>query len=168
MNKRITIWVLIWMLCISINAQVPNTGYQRPQQRQFSPELYMKRLNEFVSRGACLTEAEQTKFLPMLAEMLGKQHELAKQQRELLMQSWRNKNMTEADYEKMVTKTIALDLESRKVEQTYYKKFHTVLSWKKVYAVRQSLQRFQMEALNHFQPGRMNRGNDGKWNGNKK
>jgi len=86
MNKRITIWVLIWMLCISINAQVPNTGYQRPQQRQFSPELYMKRLNEFVSRGACLTEAEQTKFLPMLAEMLGKQHELAKQQRELLMQ----------------------------------------------------------------------------------
>lgn len=168
MNKRITIWVLIWMLCISINAQVPNTGYQRPQQRQFSPELYMKRLNEFVSRGACLTEAEQAKFLPMLAEMLGKQHELSKQQRELLMQSWQNKNMTEADYEKMVTRTIALDLESRKVEQTYYKKFHTVLSWKKVYAVRQSLQRFQMEALSHFQPGRMNRGNDGKWNNNKK
>jgi hypothetical protein len=161
--------MLTWVLCLSINAQAPNANNQRPQQRPFSPELYMKRLNEFVSRGANLTEAEQTKFLPMLGEMLGKQYELSKQQRELLMQSWQNKNLTEADYEKMVTKAIALDLESRKIEQTYYKKFHTVLSWKKIFAVRQSLQRFQMEALNHFQPGKMNRGNEGnKWNGNKK
>ncbi|MDE7117594.1 MAG: hypothetical protein K2O61_02995 [Bacteroidaceae bacterium] len=153
MMKKMTIWMWAWMLCLCVDAQAPNAG-NRPPQRQFSPELYMKQLNEFVSRGASLTDTEQAKFLPMLAEMLGKQHELKKQQRELLMQSWKNKNMTETDYEKMVNKNIALDLESKKIEQTYYKKFHTVLSWKKVYAVRQSLQRFQMEALNHFLPGK--------------
>ena len=76
------------------------------------------------------------------------------------MKTWKNANLSEAEYENIVTKLASIEVESKKVEQTYYKKFHTVLPWKKVFAVRMALSRFQMEALNHFQPGRGNNMNN--------
>ena len=174
MKKFITLIVAV-LVCIGMSAQNPNNGgkNQNNGRREFSPELYMKRMHEFVAREACLNETEAAKFFPLLQEMLGKQHELRNRQRDLMMKGWKNQNLSEAEYEKMVTQMAALDVESRKIEQTYYKRFHTVLPWKKVYAVRIALQRFQMEALNHFQPGRgNNRGNEQKgngfWNGNRK
>lgn len=147
------------LMCVCMSAQHPNNGGKTQNgRREFNPELYMKRMNEFVTREACLNETEAAKFFPLLKEMLNKQHELMKQQRELMVKGWKNPNLSEEEYEKMVTKMTALEVESRKIEQTYYKRFHTVLPWKKVYAVRIALSRFQMEALNHFQPGRGNKG----------
>lgn len=162
MKKMITLMASM-LMCICMVAQQHNSNGGKQQQggrREFNPELYMKKMNEFVTHEAGLTEAESAKFFPMLKEMLDKQHGLMKQQRELMMKGWKNQNLSEAEYEQMVTKVASLDVESKKVEQTYYKQFHTVLSWKKVYAVRIALSRFQMEALNHFQPGRGNRGRE--------
>jgi len=169
--KKIITFITALLICICINAQNQEQKGFKPR-REFSPELYMKRLNEFVTREACLTETESAKFFPLLNEMYAKQHQLVRKQRELMMKGWKNKNLSESEYEKMVTKAAELDLESKKIEQSYYKKFHTVLSWKKVYAVRIALSRFQMEALNQFQPGRgnnnNNRGNFPHWNGQRK
>ena len=167
--KKIIICFIAVFFCCCVNAQTPNNGAKgQNTRREFSPELYMKRLNEFVTREAGLTEAESAKFFPLLKEMFDKQHNLMRQQRELMMKGWKDQNLSESDYEEMVTKAANLEVESHKIEQTYYKKFHTVLSWKKVSAVRIALSRFQMEALNHFQPGRGNRGNEQKWKGNNK
>lgn len=158
-------FALIW---VSLPAQTPgNNGRNQNGRREFSPELYIKSMNDFVIREAKLTEAEAVKFIPLLNEMFHKQHQITKEQRELGMKTWKNQNLSEAEYESIVTKLASLDVESKKLEQTYYKKFHTVLPWKKVFAVRIALSRFQMEALNRFQPG--NRGNrkpEGGWNGN--
>lgn len=158
--KKIMIWMVAMLMFTSMNAQQPaHNGRQQQQngRREFNPELYMKKMNEFVACEAHLTEAESAKFFPLLKEMLHQQHNLMRQQRELMMQGWKKPNMSEAEYEKLVNRAAALDVESKKVEQTYYKRFHTVLPWKKVYAVRIALSRFQMEALNHFQPGRGNK-----------
>lgn len=153
--------MLVLLTSICISAQNPGGNGGRPQngRREFSPELYMKALNEFVAREAKLTEAESAKFFPILNEMFAKQHQIVGQQRELMMKSWKNTNQNEDEYENLVTKLTALEVESKKVEQTYYKKFHSVLSWKKIFAVRIALQRFQVEALNRFQPGQ-GRGNN--------
>ncbi|MBR6202193.1 MAG: hypothetical protein IKQ62_04225 [Bacteroidaceae bacterium] len=161
MKKMITL-MMVMLTCVCMEAQQHNNNGRQQQggRREFNPELYMKKMNEFVAHEAGLTEAESAKFFPLLKEMLDKQHGLMRQQRELMMKGWKNQNLSESDYEQMVTKVAALDVESKKVEQTYYKRFHTVLPWKKVYAVRIALSRFQMEALNHFQPGRGNRGRE--------
>ena len=152
--KRIITFMTALLICFCLNAQNQNNaGKNHGTRREFSPELYMKRLHEFVAREACLTETESAKFFPLLQEMFNKQHKLMGQQRELMMKSWKNQNLSDTEYENMVMKAASLDVESKKVEQTYYKKFHTVLPWKKVYAVRFALARFQKEALNHFQPG---------------
>jgi hypothetical protein len=158
--KKIITFMLVLLTSICISAQNPgNGGRAQNGRREFSPELYMKALNEFVAREAKLTEAESAKFCPLLNEMFAKQHQIMGQQRELMMKSWKNVNNNEDEYENIVTKLAALEVESKKVEQTYYKKFHTVLSWKKIFAVRIALQRFQVEALNRFQPGQ-GRGNN--------
>lgn len=161
MKQILTLMVALLMVT-NLSAQPPHPGRQPQQQqqqgrREFNPELYMKKMNEFVAREAHLTEAESAKFFPLLKEMLNQQHSLKQQQRELMMRGWKNPNMPEAEYEKMVTRLAALEVDIKKVEQNYYKRFHTVLPWKKVYAVRIALSRFQMEALNHFQPGRGNK-----------
>ena len=144
-----------WLLCLAIDAQNTDVAKQRPQgqRREFNPELYQKRMKDFVAKEAKLTEAEQAKFFPILNEMLDKQHKLMKTQRELLKKGWTREPLSESDYEDLVTKATSNDVEMKKIEQTYYKKFHSVLSWQKIYAVRQALARFQMEALRHFQPG---------------
>ena len=139
---------------------------QKPRA-EFNPELYTQHMNEFVAREAHLTEAESTKFFPLLNAMQNKQRKIGRQQREIMMKASRNTNISEEDYEQMVMRVTGLEIESRKVEQTYYKKFHSVLSWKKIYAVRVALARFQVEALNLFQPGRnTNRWTTPRWNNN--
>lgn len=172
--KRIITFMTVLLTCICINAQNPGNGGRAQNgqngRREFNPELYMKTLNEFVAREAKLTEAESAKFFPLLNEMFTKQRQIMDQQRAMMMKSWRNADQNEDEYETIVTKLAALEVESKKVEQVYYKKFHSVLPWKKVFAVRIALQRFQVEALNRFQPGRgnnMNRNNNQqpRWNG---
>ena len=164
----------VWITCVGLYAQNPENAKQNGPQggsrKEFNPELYRKTMRDFITNEAKLTEAEANKFFPLLNEMLDKQHKVMKQQRELMMKGKPEANLTEAEYENIITKTTNNDVELKKIEQTYYKKFHAALSWKKIYAVRQALNRFQMEALKHFQPGKgkMHRGNGPSANGNHK
>ena len=119
----------------------------------------MKAVVEFVSKEACLTENEATKFEPLLREMHQKQHTLMEKQRKSFFRSRKNQSLTEEDFERLVNNSISTDIEVKKIEQTYYKKFHNVMPWKKVFAVRIALNKWQMEALNRFQPDRGNRRN---------
>ena len=139
--------------------RMPQDKPRGDQRAPFSPELYMKALVEFVSKEACLTENEATKFEPLLREMHQKQHTLMEKQRKAFFRSRKNQSLTEEDFERLVNNSISTDIEVKKIEQTYYKKFHNVMPWKKVFAVRIALNKWQMEALNRFQPDRGNRRN---------
>lgn len=151
--KKYILAIITLFICLFMNAQAPNNAWKNKDSRKpFTPELYMKKLNEFVTREAKLTPTESAKFFPMLVEMLGKQFALEKQQREALFKARRNPKMDEDEYEKIIAKVLNTDVEMAKIEQTYYKKFHMVLTWKKVFAVRMALNKFKMEALNQFQP----------------
>lgn len=131
--------------------QVDQRRHERKhgERPKFSPEEFKKYLEDFVSRECCLTPQEKEKFFPLLHEMMHKQRQIRKQQMELFKQQ---EDLTEKDYEEIVTKCTALEVEDKKIEQTYYKKFHSVLTWKKVSKVRVALYKFQMEALRNFQP----------------
>lgn len=153
MKKLITLLIAM-ALCVGIHAQNPFSGRFNVPRKEFNPEQYRKDMREFVIREAKLTDTEAAKFFPLLEEMHTKQYTLMQQQREWMQKGRKGVCLSEADYEKIITQTTSIDVEMRKLEQTYFKKFHTVLSWQKVYAVRLALNRFQMEALKHFNPGR--------------
>lgn len=149
--KHILLGFLLSLFSVCALAQ-NHQKQEHGERMTFSPEQYKKELECFITKEACLTQAEAQKFFPMLHEMFNKQRELNTQSRQLVMST--DKMTNEKDIEEALTKATNLDIQSKKLTLTYYKKFHTVLSWKKISLVKKAFGKFQMEALKKFQPNR--------------
>ena len=120
------------------------------EKKQFSPEQFKHHMEGFVKHEAGLTEDEAVKFFPLLEKMMQEQREVKRQQFQLMGQGRSAK--TESDYQNLVMKSRELEVKNAKIEETYYKKFHSVLSWQKIHKVSMALKRFQMDALKQFSP----------------
>ncbi|MBR1465182.1 MAG: hypothetical protein IJ607_02355 [Bacteroidaceae bacterium] len=145
--KRILINILL--LCVSMAAIAQGN---HPQRRDFSPEEYWKNLKEFVAREAGLTTEEADGFIPLMKEMMDEQHKNNRKSFDIIRSC--GEGTTESEYGTAVKQLLELDVENRRIEETYYKKFHTVMSWEKVFKVRAALYKFNREALNRFNPRR--------------
>lgn len=119
-------------------------------RRKFSPEDFKRKMETFITKHAGLTQQEGQSFYPLLHEMLEKQHKFMDRQRDLMRKG--KDDLSEDEYEKIIEEVTALEIENKKIEKSYYKKFHTVLSWKKIHKVRHALFEFNMEALKRFSP----------------
>lgn len=130
------------------------TAYaQQPQNQQrqaFSPEQFQKHMESFVKEQAKLTDEEAQKFFPMLSEMQNKQRKNSQRIREQMMKGMQAK--TDEDYEKILKSVSELEIQNKKLDDVYNKKFSTVISWKKIYSVRQAIEMYNMQALRHFTP----------------
>ena len=152
--KKLFFSICLLTMAVAMSAQEQGNGGQRPQRRDFSPEEYWKNLQEYVTREAKLTDEEASKFYPLLKEMTEEQRKNNGKSMWLL-HSFRDKeNITDAQYGEALEKQLQLEVENRQIEQTYYKKFHEVMSWEKVFNVRRALSQFYREALNRFNPRR--------------
>ncbi len=159
MRRRI--YAIIICLCtITATCYAQQNNGQKNQRQFFSPEAYNQGLEEFVKNEAGLNDEECKKFFPLMHEMMNKQREVNSQIQQVMAKGFSAK--TEADYEQIITRSINLEIESRKVEQTYYKRFHSILSWKQIHKVRIALSRYSMEALRRFVPN-YNQNNQRYW-----
>ena len=145
--KRISLIVLSILMSVSAFAQ--NDG---PQRREFNPEEYWNTLEEFVSREAGLTDAETAGLIPLIKEMRGEQRKNGRKAMEIIRSV--NDGTTDAEYGTKVKQLLGIDVQNKQIEETYFKKFHDVLSWEKVFKVRHALYNFDREALNKFRPPR--------------
>ncbi len=141
------IYLIILTLLMNFSAFAQN---DLPQRKEFSPEEYWNNLQEYVTHEAQLTETESTNFFPMLKEMMGEQRKNNGKTMEILRSV--NDGTTESEYGTKVKQLLELDVQNKQIEETYYKKFHTVMSWEKVFRVRGALYKFNREALNRFRP----------------
>lgn len=162
--KRIVFTLVCIMLTMGMMAQ------EKPErrQRQFSPEKYYQHMEEYITKEANLTDSEKAKFFPLFKEMLEAQRKIVEQDREI-MKSFKNAK-TESEFKNIIEKTTSLQVENKKIEQTYYKKFAKVLTWEKICKVRMAQTKFNMHALRRFSPrqGQHGRGDFNKpWKGNK-
>ncbi|MCM1311687.1 MAG: hypothetical protein NC252_02140 [Roseburia sp.] len=151
--KKLMLFFIAVLIMGCLNAQ--QTG-KSDNRRKFTPEEFKQRMEAFITKHAGLTPQEGLAFYPLLHEMLGKQHKLMDQQRNLMRKG--DNNLSEKEYEKIIEEATSLEIENKKVEKLYYNKFHTVLSWRKIHKVRHALFQFNMEALRNFSPPR-NAGN---------
>lgn len=137
--KRILVFVFCLTLAlVSMNATEP--------QVKFSPEKFQAELEQFITREASLTPEECAKFFPLYREMQQKQRAVYKQMREL----GRNKPADEASCKQAVQKRDALELEQKRIQQTYHDKFFRVLPASKVYDVIRAEDRFHRFAFRNF------------------
>lgn len=161
------IFVILITLCCTANIFAQGNNWQQrqqqgqaerqqwhqgggQQQRPFSPELFNQKLEQFVKENAKLSDAECQRLFPLMHEMLNKQREINGKIQHTIYQGFGDKE--EAEYEQIINKVTNLEVESKKIEQTYYKKFHSILSWKKIYRVRFALSKWNVEALKIFNP----------------
>ena len=148
--KTFFIYILLFCSTTIMYAQWGAPGnFGNQEKKDFSVEAYKKGLEEHVRNGAELTPQECEKLFPLIHEMIEKKKELSDQQRALYKGLF-NKDITDSEYEAIINKSLDYDIQINKLEKSYYKKFHTIISWKKVFKVRHHIYTFQMGAMHRF------------------
>lgn len=133
MKQIILITIFLFSL-VSVRAE---------EQQKFSPEKFQAALEQFMTTEANLTADEAAKFFPIYREMQSKQRAVYKQMKEL----GKNKPADEKACRKAVEKRDELELEQRRIAQSYHVKFFEVLPASKVYDVIKAENRFHRRAL---------------------
>lgn len=132
--KQIILITLFLFSLVSVRAE---------EQQKFSPEKFQAALEQFMTTEANLTADEAAKFFPIYREMQSKQRVVYKQMKEL----GKNKPTDEKACRKAVEKRDELELEQRRIAQSYHVKFFEVLPASKVYDVIKAENRFHRRAL---------------------
>ena len=113
------------------------------EQQKFSPEKFQADLEQFITQEASLTADEAAKFFPIYREMQSKQRAVYKQMKDL----GKNKPTDDKACRKAVEKRDELELEQKRICQSYHVKFFEVLPASKVYDVIRAENRFHRRAL---------------------
>lgn len=143
MKKILTIIVMLTAV-IMVNAQ----GGQQAQQR-FSPEKFEADLQGYITKEAHLTQQEASKFFPVYKEMQEKQRALFDRQRELA----KVKPSDEQGCLKVIKESDEIDLELKRIQQTYHARFIELLSASKVYDILKAEQRFHRHMMKNWGRG---------------
>lgn len=161
------LFLILMMATVALGLQAQGQGpwqgqrrqHQQQQQQQFSPEKFEQQMQEYMTKEAKLSEQEAAKFFPVYKEMHDKQRALFARQRELA-------NVKPCDEEgclKVIKESDEIDLELKRIQQTYHQRFIKLLSASKVYDIMKAEQHFHRSLMTNWgrgnsgsQPGRFN------------
>lgn len=113
------------------------------EPQKFSPEKFQAEMEQFIAKEAGLTTDESAKFFPLYREMQQKQRAVFGKMR----QEGRVKPTDDASCKRLVQKRDEVELELKKIQQTYHNKFFSVLSPSKVFDVLRAEERFHRHAF---------------------
>lgn len=131
------------LLIATLLLTVLTIGAQRNREKKFSPQKFQADLEQFIVKEACLTPSESAAFFPQYNEMKRKQRVVFDKQRRLD----RSNPQSEADCRNAIKERDKLDLELKKIQQTYHNKFLNILSARKVFNVLKAEDRFHRRVL---------------------
>lgn len=129
-------------MSLLLMAMVLCAGAQE-QKPKFSPEQFDAELQQFITKEACLTPQEAAAFFPIYMEMQNKLRTLFGRQRQL----GKIKPADEKGCEKAIKQRDEIELEQKRIQQTYHNKFLSVLSASKLYDVIKAEDRFHRQKL---------------------
>lgn len=156
--KRISVLLTMLVLCLAITAQnnPQQQGNWGARRGGFSPEMFFKKMKDFVVEKASLTQSEANSAYPIMKEMLGKQHGIQAKQMDLRRRMMGQ--ISEEEYGKAVEQFLCNEVKIKQIEEAYYKKLRKVMPWSKVLKVRDAINEYHMNALYAFQNSRHHRG----------
>lgn len=131
--KRLLLGVMMLLAVVGADAQ--------NKRRGFVPERFQADLEQYITRKACLTPKEASKFFPVYREMRRKQHAVHKELKGLK----RVKPVTDAECEKNIMMRDKYQIEIKEIEKEYHYKFLQMLPAKKVYNVLRAEDRFHRQ-----------------------
>lgn len=133
MMKRISLFFLFLLAILFVHAQ----------ERKFSPEKFDAELQQFIVQEAHLTPQEAACFFPVYKEMHNKQRVLYDRMRQM----GRIKPQDEKGCLKAIQERDNIDVELKRIQQTYHNKFLDILPASKVYDVIQAEDLFHRRML---------------------
>lgn len=143
MKKNILILsVLMWVCCMF------HATAQEKRER-ISPEEFVKQMESFIVKEACLSPTEAHAFFPVFHEMRKKQQGINWQIRELKKRT-PPAGASDKDYYNIIKEINSLKIENAELEETYYKKMCKVVSARKVYAAMKAEDSFHRRMLRKF------------------
>lgn len=135
--KRTLAILLLSLLVLNVSAQ------KKRCKNDFSPEKFQIELEQFITRNACLTPQEASKFFPLYNEMRDKQRSLNDEKKQLK----RIKPVTEAECKKYIQEIDKIDLEVKQLQRRYHEEFMRMLPASKVYDIIKAEDKFHRQAF---------------------
>ena len=137
--------ILVCMMILLVGFSV----CQADEPQKFSPEKFQAEMEQFITKEAGLSADESAKFFPLFREMQQKQRAVFGKMR----QEGRVKPTDDASCKRLVQKRDEVELELKKIQQTYHNKFFTVLPASKVFDVLRAEEKFHRQAFRNMGQG---------------
>ena len=133
----ITFVTISVMLTSGVSAQ-QKKGYKK----HFEREVFETKRNAFITAEVGLTPEEAAQFIPLCNELRQKKFELGRDCRKLNRIIQRQKEPTDADYEKVIDANLAYDIEEVQLNKEYFEKFKKILSPQKIFKYMKAERKF--------------------------
>ncbi len=147
MIKRLCITaLLILFLPFCSFAQQKGGAQQRQHEQRFSPERFEAELQQFIVAEASLTPQDAAKFFPIYKEMQRKMRALYDRQRQLA----KIKPQDEKGCQKAIRDRDDIEVELKRIQQSYHNKFLDMLPASKVYDIIKAEDRFHRRMLRRW------------------
>ena len=134
-------------------AQVPSGS------RQMFGNEFLNRRNTFIISEINLSVDEVNKFIPLENEFKQKMLEVGQECRSLARESQNRRNMTDAEYMKLVDCNIETRIKESQLEKEYFEKFKKILSPEKLYKYLEADAKFTRELINNMRNALPDRNN---------
>lgn len=115
--KKLILYIILAACSLTMNAQ-----------GKFDPERFTRDQEAFITKHAKLSQQEATAFFPLFREMQQKARPLFKKQRDLVRKNAQN----DSEAMNIINEIDNIDLQLRKLQQQYHKKFCKAISPMKV------------------------------------
>lgn len=125
MKKFVVIFMILAAQTTILFAQGNQSGHKR-----FNPEEFIQFQHNFIAEHAQLTDEEAEAFFPVFDEMKEKERTLFSKQR-----TKKKRPQTDEEFREAISNYDKIDIELKKLQQTYHQKFLKILSAKKVFKV---------------------------------
>jgi hypothetical protein len=139
--KKGMILLFLFITALTVKAQ---------DEQKFSPEKFNAELQLFIINEAKLSPQEAAKFFPTYREMQNKQRSLYDRQRNLVTMTPND----EASCLKAIKERDEIELELKRIQQTYHERFLEILPASKVYSVLKAEDKFYRHVFRRFNRNR--------------
>ena len=138
--RRCYVFMMALIMAVTMNAQ------DKTNENKFSPERFEAELQNFITHEAHLSAQEASKFFPIYKEMQQKQRAIFERQRQMS----KEKPQTDEGCLKAIQEHDEMDIELKRIQQTYHKRFMEVLPASKVFDVLKAESRFHRKTMRNW------------------
>ena len=131
------VWLVIFLLAMAV-VTVPAQPKKRPP---FNPAKFEADLERFITREACLSPVEASKFFPVYRQMMKKQRMLFDEMRRCRQINPKDNKACED----AIHRQDELDIQIKQLQQEYHTRFMYVLSPSKVLSVIKAEEKFHRQ-----------------------